>query len=417
MVEKLRRVLAIAATNEANLLDETTISALAEHIRQIRPGSDRLFRRLYQTRGASNHPLNATFLDSVLRPMPVGERDLQWTEWVRRNFPDRFGFERVLDVAADVQSLESRWKSKIEKRTQSDCLRAKWLLWLLTTTVRNFRDRVTRALYWFGLGDPAALFELTEEASEINDPYVFERSLAASYGVAMAAHCANAIPDFRRKILPAQARRFFDLMFKSNATGRTTHLLTREYGLRFIELARFHNPRLFTKSESRMLRHPFTNGGRIEWPEFENGDAVMEGPNMLVDLGCKEVKGDKNIQSLARVEKLIEYFQPGILLLPNVDSKSSRRAPRIKTLQQQIIKAAGKRKLKVGLLSVNQLRSSIFSNSKWTKHQMAETLARQFPDELASRLPPKRRTWTNEDRRMDMFDAVALAVTFRMRGK
>jgi hypothetical protein len=33
---------------------------------------------------------------------------------------------------------------------------------------------------------------------------------------------------------------------------------------------------------------------------------------------------------------------------------------------------------------------------------------------LASRLPPKRRPWENEDGRMDIFDAVALALVFRL---
>ena len=45
---------------------------------------------------------------------------------------------------------------------------------------------------------------------------------------------------------------------------------------------------------------------------------------------------------------------------------------------------------------------------------MAEMIAMQFPDELASRLPPKRKPWKSEDARMDIFDAVALAVVFRM---
>jgi hypothetical protein len=48
---------------------------------------------------------------------------------------------------------------------------------------------------------------------------------------------------------------------------------------------------------------------------------------------------------------------------------------------------------------------------------MAEMLATQFPDELASRLPPKRKPWKSEDSRMDIFDAMALAVVFWMRGK
>ena len=41
---------------------------------------------------------------------------------------------------------------------------------------------------------------------------------------------------------------------------------------------------------------------------------------------------------------------------------------------------------------------------------MAEILVKRFPEELGSRLPPKRRPWMSEDSRMDIFDAVALAL-------
>jgi len=34
---------------------------------------------------------------------------------------------------------------------------------------------------------------------------------------------------------------------------------------------------------------------------------------------------------------------------------------------------------------------------------------------LASRLPPKRRPWMSEDYRMDIFDAVALALILRIK--
>src|SRR5262249_53065107 len=47
-------------------------------------------------------------------------------------------------------------------------------------------DQATRPLYWFGRGDSAALFDLTLDALAINDPYVSERLLAASYGIVMA---------------------------------------------------------------------------------------------------------------------------------------------------------------------------------------------------------------------------------------
>jgi len=59
----------------------------------------------------------------------------------------------------------------------------------------------------------------------------------------------------------------------------------------------------------------------------------------------------------------------------------------------------------------------LLGNPKGTKQEMAELLAKKFPDELASRLPPKRKPWKSEDKRMDIFDAVALAVAFRMERK
>ena len=71
---------------------------------------------------------------------------------------------------------------------------------------------------------------------------------------------------------------------------------------------------------------------------------------------------------------------------------------------------AENQKIEVKLISGKQLRSLLLGNSKGTKQEMAEKLAKDFPDELASRLPPKRRLWMSEDSRMDIFDAVALAV-------
>jgi len=69
----------------------------------------------------------------------------------------------------------------------------------------------------------------------------------------------------------------------------------------------------------------------------------------------------------------------------------------------------------VKLISGNQLRSVLLGNPQGTKQEMAEMLAIQFPDELASRLPKKRKPWESEDGRMDIFDAVALALVLRLK--
>jgi hypothetical protein len=44
-------------------------------------------------------------------------------------------------------------------------------------------------------------------------------------------------------------------------------------------------------------------------------------------------------------------------------------------------------------------------------------IVKQFPDELAARLPPKRKPWKSEDSRMDIFDGLALAFVFHLKKK
>jgi hypothetical protein len=144
------------------------------------------------------------------------------------------------------------------------------------------------------------------------------------------------------------------------------------------------------------------------------GFVVMEGQKTIIECGGRVADGDKNIQSLAKLEKLLNFYRPGVLVLQDVEAKGSRRAPRIKTLNRQIEKMADKHKIEVKLISGKQLRSLLLGNQKGTKQEMAEVLATQFPDELASRLPTKRKPWESEDSRMDIFDAMALAVVFRM---
>lgn len=142
------------------------------------------------------------------------------------------------------------------------------------------------------------------------------------------------------------------------------------------------------------------------------GYAVMEGPTRLIACGNKAILSDKNAGSLAWVEKFTQFYQPDVLVLPDVNAADTRRAARIKTLQRKIVAVAKKCQLKVRLISVTQVRGKLLGDAKGTKQAVAQTLAEKFPEELASRLPPKRRPWTSEDPRMDIFDAVGLAVAF-----
>ena len=142
------------------------------------------------------------------------------------------------------------------------------------------------------------------------------------------------------------------------------------------------------------------------------GYAVMEGPDKFVACGNKAILRDKNAGALAWVNRFMQFYQPDVLVLPNVTAADTRRAARIKTLHRQIVAWAGKKNVKVRLVSVTQVRTQLLGDSKGTKFAVAQMLAAKYPTELGLRLPPKRRPWMSEDPRMDIFDAVSLAVAF-----
>ena len=143
------------------------------------------------------------------------------------------------------------------------------------------------------------------------------------------------------------------------------------------------------------------------------GFAVLEGRDTLVDWGVKNVEGNKNAQSLKQVKELIAQYQPGVLVLQ--DTENSLRHSRIKALSRKIIALAKVGKVGAKLFSHEQLQRIYFADGQGTKHALAEIIAKRFPEELGSRLPPKRKVWVGEHYQMDIFDAVALALALRER--
>jgi hypothetical protein len=140
------------------------------------------------------------------------------------------------------------------------------------------------------------------------------------------------------------------------------------------------------------------------------GYAVMEGDNSLICNANKGFKKERNTRSLAQIDKIRALYKPDVLVLQDVNAKGTRRAPRIKELHRKVMALAKKRGLKVVKISQKKLRLALLGREDGTKQEMAELMASRFPDELASHLPPKRKPWTSEDSRMDIFDAVELGV-------
>ena len=263
--------LVTAANLEGQYLEQETVDCLAGLISKLPVTNPYIFERLWVTRGSVAHPLNSDFLERVLRPMSVSERDLRWSEWVRRNYQD---------ILADLRQLADDWRCN-RQRDERDRLLLSWVKWLLTSTVLELRDLATMAVYWFGRGDPKALFDIALDSLSINDSYVPERLLAASYGVAMA-YWADPSGANVRQAIPQLAHGLYERMFAPDAQYSTAHALMQDYALSIIELALRVDPRALneeqlarTRRPLKQVESPFAEANAVTDLEFEDVDRAF----------------------------------------------------------------------------------------------------------------------------------------------
>jgi hypothetical protein len=145
------------------------------------------------------------------------------------------------------------------------------------------------------------------------------------------------------------------------------------------------------------------------------GYAVLEGKETLVNWGVKTVRGDKNRRCIEIAGKMLAHYHPEVMVLQDHSGTDSRRPVRIRVLAHGIIDLAPKHGVSVVLFTRKQIDKVFFARGRGTRYARAEILAKRFPEELGFELPPKRRAWMKEDPRMDIFDAVALALMMRVR--
>ncbi|MGH1439098.1 MAG: hypothetical protein ACRBBR_03210 [Cellvibrionaceae bacterium] len=209
-------------------------------------------KQLLALRYAIEHPLNAEFLNEILLNLPVDERDLSWTEYIRSHNQEIVGV-----VNGHLKSIKSGTKFNPETIR----LRMIFLSWHLTSTVIDLRDRVTELLYYLGLQEPKALFSLTIELLGVNDSYVSERLLASSYALStvLINSCEHkeAVIDYARSLLQK--------MFAYGAPHATTHLLAREYASCTIKLVAFRHLDSIQDLDQNVFCHPFPEIPRRKW--------------------------------------------------------------------------------------------------------------------------------------------------------
>lgn len=224
-----------------------------------------LYDLFFKTVAELNHPLNAVFFGKLLADLKMSERDVSWTEYVRQK---SYRLEEFID-RFEMQCRNNGTESDLIKKKQK--LISKILVWFLTSTNRRLRDKATRALYFYGRKITADFMSLVQESLSYNDPYIWERTLAAAYGVVMAEYNSFKQDKERNELFCGFCKSIYELIFAEQAPFGTTHILARDYASRLIELCLSHNHELLSEAERINVRPPYSFGGIRELSEFDYG--------------------------------------------------------------------------------------------------------------------------------------------------
>jgi hypothetical protein len=141
---------------------------------------------------------------------------------------------------------------------------------------------------------------------------------------------------------------------------------------------------------------------------------VFEGSLSPVDWGMSDVPAKEKIRRcLQRLSLLLDQYQPDALLIREVSN--ARRMRSITGLLAAIREEARVRGLFTAAISRKQIRETFSYLGSPTRHEIARAIAKLIPT-LAPYVPQARKIWNGEDRRMGLFDAAAMVLTFLRRG-
>lgn len=161
----------------------------------------------------------------------------------------------------------------------------------------------------------------------------------------------------------------------------------------------------------RITPHPSERVLAIDPTNRGFGFVVFEGPGRLIDWGLAHSRRATVPRCLARIADMIRTYEPTTLVVEDCTSSSSRRGRRASDLLHRAIRLAASSRLRICVLTWPMVKQAFSASRPLTKHQLASMLAERF-DELAERLPPRRKPWMSEDERFGIFDAAGLGLAY-----
>ncbi|ALL05586.1 hypothetical protein AQ505_08830 [Pedobacter sp. PACM 27299] len=258
---------------QSQYIGEKDVEIVRRYFREKPKSRPHIIAMCTDTITSTTHPLNVHFLSGELLKLDVWERDLSWTEYVRRSAGSLTPYVNQFEQ----QCKDGLLDSKIS--TDKLHLAAEYIQLFLVSTNRHLRDNTTRALYYYGRRYYQQFTDMTIRSLGCNDPYLWERTLAALYGVCMATHHND---DFQQNCLPRIANSLYEQLFTEQAPYYTTHALARDYAIRCIRIALIHNKNLLTDLQIGRITRPYPSD-KPEPPMVEDQENTTFRPPLGMD--------------------------------------------------------------------------------------------------------------------------------------
>lgn len=204
-------------------IKETSKDYVNNYVFLYKGSHDLFWETIISIASIPGHYYNAYSLHNHLIKHSMPERDQYWTQLLKHKYHDETSVKRLIDWAWNDND-------KIHISDESIKLSSIALAWFLTSTDRQLRDCSTKALVSLLQNRMHVLIDVLKLFENVNDPYVYERLFAVSYGCALRTS--------QNELLPQLSTYIFETIFKDKEEVYP-HILLRDYARGVIEYTNY----------------------------------------------------------------------------------------------------------------------------------------------------------------------------------
>ena len=203
-------------------INEYTKEYVNKHVLPYNHTFDLFFQMVYSVASDPTHFYNANSLHRYLMQFSIADRDAIWTTYLHDQDHDGSSILRLINWA-----ISNSNKSYLSDNSRM--LSAKALAWLFTSTNIQLRDVATKALVVILENNLRLTADFLTEFIEINDPYVYERVFAATYGAVLRSDSLEGLDVLSHSII--------NTIFKNDEVY--PNILVRDYARNIVEYASY----------------------------------------------------------------------------------------------------------------------------------------------------------------------------------